>query len=93
MEGRVYVDCREVPPDARNCSLRMSGTEQEVVRAAVQHSVDVPGAVTDPGLESTVRAQPKREEGGGRAAGAGQPGGAGLHGGRGFCCGAARWWP
>lgn len=36
-ENRFYVDCREMP--ASKCSLRLSGTKDEVFQAVVQHAV------------------------------------------------------
>ena len=36
---RKMADCRATPSEA-NCSLTITGTEDEVVRAAVQHMVD-----------------------------------------------------
>ena len=79
MQERKYVDCRESAPEGTACSLRISGREDEVVRAAAQHSVDVHGAQAGKGLESTIRGQLKNEHGGERGAEAGQPGGAALH--------------
>ena len=36
---RKYIDCRDFP--GSNCSLKLSGTEEEVVKAAVLHGVSV----------------------------------------------------
>lgn len=79
MDERKYVDCRESAPAGAGCSLRISGREDEVVRAAAQHSVDVHGAQAGRGLESAIRGQLKREQSGEQGAEAGQPGGAALH--------------
>ena len=40
--SRKIADCRDFPSDS-NCTLTISGEEDEVVRAAVQHAVDVHG--------------------------------------------------
>ena len=42
MGQRKYVDCRDYPSE-KNCSLRISGTESEVLDAAVQHAVSAHG--------------------------------------------------
>jgi len=39
---RKFVDCREYPSE-KNCSLKISGTEEEVLDAAVQHAVSAHG--------------------------------------------------
>jgi predicted small metal-binding protein len=70
MEGRKRVACREFGFD---CSLRISGDADEVVRAAAQHSVDRHGAIPGQGLESTIRSRLRDEEGPERAAEAGAP--------------------
>jgi predicted small metal-binding protein len=40
--GRKIADCRDFPSES-NCTLTISGEEDEVVRAATQHAVDVHG--------------------------------------------------
>jgi hypothetical protein len=42
LEARKYLDCREFDRYG-TCSLRISGTEGEVLTAAVQHAVLVHG--------------------------------------------------
>jgi hypothetical protein len=37
-QQRKSIDCREYPSE-KNCSLKISGTEDEVLEAAVQHAV------------------------------------------------------
>jgi predicted small metal-binding protein len=37
-QKRVFIDCREHPSES-NCSLRISGTEQEVMEIAVEHAI------------------------------------------------------
>ncbi len=39
---RKSIDCRDYPSD-KNCSLKVSGTEEEVLDAAVQHAVSAHG--------------------------------------------------
>lgn len=39
---RKVADCREFPSE-NNCSLTISGTEQEVLEAATQHAVSAHG--------------------------------------------------
>ena len=46
MADRKSIDCRDYPSD-KNCSLKISGTEEEVLEAAVQHAVSAHGH-TDP---------------------------------------------
>jgi hypothetical protein len=40
MENRKSIDCRDYPSE-KNGSLKISGTEEEVLDAAVQHGVSV----------------------------------------------------
>jgi predicted small metal-binding protein len=40
--GRKYIDCSEYPSDS-NCSLRISGTEDEVLPVAMRHAAEVHG--------------------------------------------------
>ncbi|MQA05388.1 MAG: DUF1059 domain-containing protein [Streptosporangiales bacterium] len=60
---RVLVDCRTIPSES-NCSLTIAGSEDEVVRAAVQHSIDVHGHDDTPELHEQVRGalQPATEQ-------------------------------
>ena len=39
---RKSIDCRDYP-SAKNCSLKISGTEEEVLDAAVQHAISAHG--------------------------------------------------
>ena len=36
-QQRKFIDCREYPSE-KNCSLRISGTEDEVLDMAIQHA-------------------------------------------------------
>jgi hypothetical protein len=51
---RKFVDCRE-SPSVSNCSLRISGEEQEVIRAATEHAVSVHGHRDTPEFREMVR--------------------------------------
>ena len=42
MQKRKYVDCRDYP-SVNNCSLKISGSETEVLDAAVAHAVSAHG--------------------------------------------------
>jgi len=42
MAQRKSIDCRDYPSE-KGCALRISGTEQEVLDAAVQHAVSSHG--------------------------------------------------
>ncbi|HEY2603149.1 MAG TPA: DUF1059 domain-containing protein [Thermoleophilaceae bacterium] len=58
--GRMYVDCREMPSES-NCSLYISGTEDEVVRAAGDHAVSVHGHEDTPEFREEIRRALKEE--------------------------------
>jgi Protein of unknown function (DUF1059) len=51
---RKYIDCREYPSD-NNCSLKISGTEEEVLTAAAQHAVASHGHADSAELRETLR--------------------------------------
>ncbi|PWT95703.1 MAG: DUF1059 domain-containing protein [Blastocatellia bacterium] len=53
-QRRKFVDCREYPSE-KNCSLKISGTEDEVLDAAVQHAVSVHAHENTPGLRDELR--------------------------------------
>lgn len=52
--GRKYVDCREMPSES-NCSLYISGTEDEVVQAAAEHAASVHGHEDTPEFRDEIR--------------------------------------
>ena len=52
--SRKFVDCREYPSDSK-CTLKISGEEEEVLRAAVAHAADVHGHKDDPELRTWIR--------------------------------------
>ncbi len=52
--ARKYVDCRE-QPSVSNCSLRISGEENEVLDAAVMHAISRHGHQGTPELREQIR--------------------------------------
>jgi predicted small metal-binding protein len=57
---RKSIDCRDHPSE-KNCSLKISGTEQEVLDAAVQHAVSAHGHHNTPGLREQIKSMLKNE--------------------------------
>ncbi|MFE1949038.1 MULTISPECIES: DUF1059 domain-containing protein [unclassified Streptomyces] len=57
---RKVADCREFP-SVMNCTLTISGEEEEVVRAAAEHAVSVHGHTDSPELREQVRGSLKDE--------------------------------
>ena len=57
---RRYVDCREFPSES-NCSLKIAGTEEEVLSAAVQHAVSKHGHQETPELREMLRSSMREE--------------------------------
>jgi predicted small metal-binding protein len=57
---RKSIDCRDYPSE-KNCSLRISGTEQEVLDAAVQHAVSAHGHENTPELRGQIKLMLKDE--------------------------------
>jgi len=57
---RRYIDCREMPSE-NNCSLRISGTEDEVLAVAVQHAVAAHGHRGSDELRMVLRGALKDE--------------------------------
>ncbi|HEX8856931.1 MAG TPA: DUF1059 domain-containing protein [Thermoleophilaceae bacterium] len=58
--GRKFMDCREMPSES-NCSLYISGEEEEVVRAAAEHAASVHGHEDTPEFREQIRTQLKDE--------------------------------
>jgi predicted small metal-binding protein len=58
--SRKSIDCRNYPSD-KNCSLKMSGTEEEVLAAAVQHAVSAHGHPNSPELREQIKSMLKEE--------------------------------
>jgi predicted small metal-binding protein len=57
---RKSIDCRNYPSD-KNCSLKLSGTENEVLDAAVQHAVSAHGHQNSPELQGQLKTMLKDE--------------------------------
>ena len=57
---RKVADCRDFPSET-NCTLAISGEEDEVVRAASEHAVSVHGHTDSPELREQVRSLLKDE--------------------------------
>jgi len=53
--SRMTIDCRSVPSES-GCSLSIAGEEDEVMRAAAAHAVDVHGHTDGEELRSVLRA-------------------------------------
>lgn len=58
--GRKYIDCSEHPSDS-NCTLKISGNEDEVMRAAVEHAVSVHGHEDTPEFREQLQSILKPE--------------------------------
>ena len=58
--SRKSIDCRDYPSE-KNCSLKISGTEEEVLDAAVQHAASVHGHAKSPELREQLRSMLKEE--------------------------------
>jgi predicted small metal-binding protein len=57
---RKSIDCRNYPSE-KNCSLKISGMEQEVLDAAVQHAVSAHGHENTPELREQIRSMLRDE--------------------------------
>jgi predicted small metal-binding protein len=53
-DPRKIIDCRNFPSD-KNCSLAISGTEEEVLDLAVLHAVKVHGHPQSDELREQIR--------------------------------------
>ena len=60
MADRKSIDCRDYPSE-KNCSLKMSGAEKEVLDAAVQHAVSAHGHEKSPELREQLKSMLKDE--------------------------------
>ncbi|MCX5387903.1 DUF1059 domain-containing protein [Streptomyces sp. NBC_00083] len=58
---RKVADCRDYPSES-NCSLTISGEEEEVVRAGAEHAASVHGHTDTPELREQLRKMLKDEE-------------------------------
>jgi predicted small metal-binding protein len=59
--ARKTIDCRDFPSES-NCSLAMSGEEEELVRAATEHAVSVHGHEDTAELRDNIRAALRDEK-------------------------------
>jgi predicted small metal-binding protein len=57
---RKSIDCRNYPSE-KNCSVKISGTEEEVLDAAVQHAVSAHGHKNSPELRDQIKSMLKDE--------------------------------
>ena len=57
---RKSIDCRHYPSE-NNCSLKISGTEEEVLDAALQHATSVHGHENAPELREQIKSMLKDE--------------------------------
>jgi predicted small metal-binding protein len=51
---RKYIDCRDFPSE-KNCTLKISGTEDEVLEIATQHAVASHGHKNTPELREQLK--------------------------------------
>jgi len=58
--SRKSIDCRNYPSE-KNCSLKISGTEEEVLDAAVQHAVSAHRHENSPELRDQIKSMLKDE--------------------------------
>jgi Protein of unknown function (DUF1059) len=54
MGTRKVADCRKFPSE-RNCTLRISGTEDEVLAVAYRHAIEEHGHAPTPELRDELR--------------------------------------
>ena len=54
MPERKSIDCREYPSEG-GCTLRIEGTEEEVLEAAVNHAITHHGHTDNPELREQLR--------------------------------------
>lgn len=52
--ARKMMDCRQLPSE-KNCTITISGEEQEVLRLAVLHAVDAHGEKDTPEFRAELR--------------------------------------
>ena len=58
--GRKYIDCSEFPSES-NCTLKISGTENEVLPVAAQHAAEIHGHEDTPEMREKLRSFLKDE--------------------------------
>ena len=57
---RKSIDCHDHPSE-KNCSLKISGTEEEVLDAAVKHAASAHGHKNSPELREQIKSMLKDE--------------------------------
>jgi predicted small metal-binding protein len=60
MADRKSIDCRDHPSE-KNCSLKISGREDEVLDAAVEHAVSAHGHKSSSELREQIKSMLKDE--------------------------------
>lgn len=60
-EKRMAADCRKMPSE-KNCDVYMSGSEEHVLKAAVEHAVGSHGHQDTPELRSQIKAMLEEEK-------------------------------
>jgi predicted small metal-binding protein len=60
MANRKSIDCRDYPSE-KNCSLKISGTEDEVLDAALQHAISTHEHQNTPELREQIKSMLKDE--------------------------------
>jgi hypothetical protein len=58
--GRKFIDCSEYPSDI-NCTVKISGTEDEVLNVATAHAVATHGHEDTPEFREQLRGMLKDE--------------------------------
>jgi predicted small metal-binding protein len=58
---RKSIDCRNYPSE-KNCTLKISGKEEEVLDAAVQHAVSAHGHENSPELRDQLKSMLQEEK-------------------------------
>ncbi|HEV8385280.1 MAG TPA: DUF1059 domain-containing protein [Candidatus Acidoferrales bacterium] len=58
--AKKMIDCSEIPTE-RSCTLTITGDEEEVLNAAIQHAVTVHGFRQTPELRERLRSLLKDE--------------------------------
>ena len=58
---RKSIDCRNHPSE-KNCTLAITGTEEEVLEAAVHHAITTHGHKNSPQLREQLRSMLKDEK-------------------------------
>ena len=54
--ARKYIDCRENPETAKTCSVAISAdSDEELIEAAVEHSVQIHGYDDTPELRDQIK--------------------------------------